>query len=314
VESYLNSLGQSWREDSSNKDLSHTRNRVRHQLLPMLERDFNPGIRRTLADLAETARAESDYWDRETEALLTRIIRPGKPSRSGRTTTREAAQTLSLDLAALTSLPLALERQVLHHAAIGFGIHLDFSHVQQLTELAREKRAGKRVVLPGGVVAVRSFRELQFSTLDKEEELSSGYQYALRVPGETPVTELGSVVCARLIEVGNEGSPAYNSASLLNPALLAPELIVRNWRSGDRFFPAHTRAPKKLKELLQPGRLGRELAPGERKSWPVVESAGEIVWVRGFAVPEAFAAGLGNAVLIEERQSEVGNLARNNKE
>jgi tRNA(Ile)-lysidine synthase len=319
VESYLKTLGQDWREDSSNQDLSHTRNRVRHQLLPLLEQDFSPGIRKTLADLAEIARAESEYWDRETAALLPRIIRPGKPSRSGRNTSREASRTLSLDLAALTSLPLALERQLLHRVAGQLGSRLEFVHVQQLSELAREKRTGKRVILPGGLVAQRSFRELQFTTPDKDrdhhdedERSTAGYEYPLRVPGETPVPELGSIIHVRLIHLGREQSSTYNSGSLLNPARLAAQLIVRNWRAGDRFFPARTRAPKKLKELLQPDRLGRDVLPHERKSWPVVESAGEIVWVRGFSVPESFAAAGGSAVLIEERQSDVRDVVGEN--
>jgi tRNA(Ile)-lysidine synthetase-like protein len=86
----------------------------------------------------------------------------------------------------------------------------------------------------------------------------------------------------------------------LNRALLAPALTVRNWRPGDKFFPAHTRSPKKVKELLQPARLGRELSSAERKAWPVIESAGEIVWVRGFAVPGAYAAVAGLGIVIEE--------------
>jgi hypothetical protein len=56
-----------------------------------------------------------------------------------------------------------------------------------------------------------------------------------------------------------------------------------------------------VKELLQVGRLGHELSPFERKTWPVIESAGQIVWMRGFPVPEAFAAKTGEAVLIEEK-------------
>jgi tRNA(Ile)-lysidine synthase len=307
VEGYLKALGQAWREDSSNQDLSHTRNRVRHQLLPLLEGDFNPGIKGTLADLAETARAESEYWDQETEALLARIIRLGKPSRSGRSSSRELSRTLSLDLTALTALPLALERQLLHRVGRQLGSSLEFAHVEQLRELAREKRAGKRVILPGGLVAARSFRELQFTTQEEveDERSAAAYEYPLRVPGETQVPELGSVIYARLIQLGNAQGSAhgYDSGSLLNPARLAAQLIVRSWRAGDRFFPARTRAPKKLKELLQPDRLGRHVLPDERKYWPVVESAGEIVWVRGFAVPEAFAAAGGAAVLIEERQS-----------
>jgi len=57
---------------------------------------------------------------------------------------------------------------------------------------------------------------------------------------------------------------------------------------------------------LQPGRLGRELSAAERKLWPVLESAGQIVWMRGFAVPEAFVHQGGEAVLIEEIPMERG--------
>ena len=70
--------GQPWREDSSNLDLGHTRNRVRHTLLPLLEREFNPAIRQTLADLADIAQAENDYWDNELSSLLPRLIHEGK--------------------------------------------------------------------------------------------------------------------------------------------------------------------------------------------------------------------------------------------
>lgn len=314
VESYLKTLGQAWREDSTNQDPAHTRNRVRHQLLPMLERDFNPAIRGSLADLAETARAEADYWDQQVASALARVSRPGKPSRSGRNTSGAASRTVALDLAALTSLPLALERQVLHHVAAQLGSRLEFVHVQQLAALARGKGAGKRLALPGGLTVVRSFRELQFTSADQGDDAGgveavgraqAAYKYALRVPGEARVPELHRVIHARLIEIGKQYGASYNAATLLNPERLAPELIVRNWRAGDRFFPPRTRAPKKLKELLQSGRLGKELAANERKSWPVVESAGTIVWVRGFAVPEAFAATTGHAVLIEESDLDV---------
>ena len=70
VEAYLESLGQSWREDASNLDHRFLRNRVRHELLPLLEREYNPNIRRALSDAAEIARAEEEYWREEVEREL----------------------------------------------------------------------------------------------------------------------------------------------------------------------------------------------------------------------------------------------------
>jgi len=298
IEAYLIELGQTWREDSSNRDLNHTRNRVRHELLPLLEQYFNPGIRQTLAGLAEVARGEAAYWDAEVLAVLPRLVRPGKPSRSGRVTTREASQTLSLDLAAFGALPLALQRQVLQELGKQQGAALEFKHIQQIAEIIRQPARAKRLSLPNGLTAVITFRELQISRA-KEPPIGCAYSYTLRVPGEVAVPELGETVRARVVPAGS-AMPEYNSEALLDRARLASELTVRSWRAGDRFFPAKTRSPKKLKELLQAGRMGRELPLAERKIWPVVESGGEIVWVRGFAVPEAFAFQTGDAVLIEE--------------
>jgi tRNA(Ile)-lysidine synthase len=299
VEAYLNSIRQVWRDDSTNQDLTHTRNRIRHRLLPLLERDFNSDVRKTLADLAEQARAEADYWDREVASLLPKMVRPGMPSRSGRTTSGKDSQTLALDLVAFRALPLALQRQLLHGLAQQFSVALEFKHIQQLIKLSGEALSGKKLPLPGGIVVVRSFRELQFTRSAMTTPIAD-YGYSLPVPGEVSVPELGSTIRARAVARRVPEASGYNLDALLDRALLAPELTVRNWRAGDRFFPANTRSPKKLKELLQAGRLGQRLSADQRKLWPVVESAGEIVWVRGFPMPEAFLAKSGDGVVIEE--------------
>jgi tRNA(Ile)-lysidine synthase len=300
VESYLTVMGQAWREDSTNQDLSRTRNRIRQELLPLLEQKFNPAIRRTLADLAEVARGEAEYWGKQAASLLPRLVRAGKPSRSGRTASREAANTLALDLTSMAALPLALQRQVLHQIGRQLGVAFEFTHIQQLTELILEKPGTRRVVLPSGLRAVRSFRELSFSPA-REPGSCADYEYSLHVPGQVEVPELGTAICARLVSAEEQRVQGYNADSLLDRGLLATQLTVRNWRPGDRFFPARTRSPKKLKELLQPGRMGQQLSLAQRKAWPVVESSGEIVWVRSWAVPEAFAARAGaDGVLIEE--------------
>src|SRR5260370_1055416 len=122
------------------------------------------------------------------------------------------------------------------------------------------------------------------------------------VPGRVKVPELGTVVRARLVSAEEQRLQGYNAGSLLDRGLLATELTVRNWRAGDRFFPAKTRSPKKLKELLQSGRVGQQLSLAQRQAWPVVESSGQIVWVRRWAVPEAFAMHAAkDGVLIEQR-------------
>jgi tRNA(Ile)-lysidine synthase len=298
IEGYLSAIHQTWRNDSSNLDLSHTRNRIRHTLLPLLERDFNPAIRQTLADLAEVARAEDDYWHKELDALLPRLVRQGKPTRSGRSATGEAEQTLGLDLASLRALPEAVRSLVLQKTADQLGITLEFKHIQQLMRAILQPKKHKSPTLPGGLHVECGLRELRFSL--EAQKAHENYQYLLSIPGEVRVPELGKTIRALVISDGKQKISGYNAASLLNRTLLAPELTVRNWQAGDRFFPAHSQSPKKVKELLQPSRLGSGFSSTERRLWPVIESAGQIVWMRGFPVPRAFAIQVGDAVLIEE--------------
>jgi tRNA(Ile)-lysidine synthetase-like protein len=236
--------------------------------------------------------------------LLARLGQRGKPSRDGRSNTGEAGETWALDLAAFTALPTALQRQVLQAVAGDMGMGLEFRHIEELRNLAQHGKKGKPVYLPGGAVAACSFRELQLSRY--APALTEQYEYALPLPGEIAALALGATFRARVISAGKQTVSGYNPALLLDRARLQPELTLRNWRAGDRFFPAYTQSPKKVKELLQPGRLGRELSAAERKLWPVLESAGQIVWMRGFPVPEAFAHREGEAVLIEEIPMESG--------
>src|SRR5437016_10870398 len=101
LEAYLIAEGQRWREDSSNRDLQHARNRVRHGILPRLERNLNPAVREILAETAEIARAEEEYWNAE----VGRILEGSAGHRP-----RDPGATVGLEN--FVGLPLALQRRL----------------------------------------------------------------------------------------------------------------------------------------------------------------------------------------------------------
>ncbi len=274
LESYLKNLDQAWREDTSNRDLRHARNRIRHGILPRLERHLNPSVRQTLAETADIARAEEEFWEREVERVLL-LVRAGREG--------------SLKLKALADLPLALQRRVVRAAAESRGLRLEFRQVEEIL-------AARSVELSNGWIASRSKTELRFEPENADE--FSDYEYRLPVPGSIEVPEAGSCFEARLVSRNAQG---YNPEDFLDEGLGGGELRVRNWRAGDRFWPAHTKAPKKIKQLLQE----RHVTGPERKRWPVVTSKNEILWVRGFAAPSGLRPKDGSkpALLIRERKA-----------
>ncbi len=80
LEQYLKDLKQPWREDSTNTNTKFTRNRVRSLVLPLLEREFNPAVVESFAELAEIARDEEDYWENETSGWLGTVVQWSEPA------------------------------------------------------------------------------------------------------------------------------------------------------------------------------------------------------------------------------------------
>ena len=154
-------------------------------------------------------------------------------------------------------------------------------------------RSAKAIELPDGWVVLRNKGGLRFE-LQSDTPSKLDYEYCLSIPGSVEVRETESRFEAVLIS-GN-AAKGYNPGDLLDRALLASEVKVRNWRPGDRFWPSHTKVPKKIKELLQE----RHVTGPERKLWPVVVSETDVVWLRGFPSPKGLLARSDEAVLIRE--------------
>ena len=314
VENYLHSLAQPWREDASNRDLRMARNKIRHELLPLLRREYNPRIDQVLAEAAEVAAGEEEYWAAVLHELLP--LKRMYPSASvpahnfpplaardaARSGARQSAKSPGSPLGSLRNQHLAVQRRLVRGAAARAGATLDFHHVEQVLSLL-ELGAGKAVQLPSGIQVRNTGRELRFEPRClKEGEVSAGYDCSLPVPGEVEVRQIGRRFRASLLD-GAIRNSGYNICHL-DPALLAPELRVRNWRPGDRYWPAHTKSPRKVKELLQERRLG-----AAKGLWPVVESGGEIVWIPGFAPAARFRVRTETATAVQIEEVAVGASA-----
>ena len=336
LQQYLADLKQLWREDSTNADSMFTRNRVRKLVLPLLEREFNPAVVESFAELSEIARDEEDYWDNEISGWLGTVVQWSQPewtrgipgfdgspalvqiqpalSKSNNPALPDAAllerleqsgpavMNAAVSRAWLLTEPRAVQRRVLKAIGEQAGIPLEFKHVEEILRFAGEDGpSGKELSLPLGWKIVREPEAMVFVTPDlRHQERIPDYEYLLAVPGRVAVPEIGGVIEALWVtsEMAAESQVGeYNPQQLLRAELLPGRLIVRNWRPGDRFWPAHTKSPKKIKELLQE----RNVVQPERRLWPVALSGDEIVWMRGFPVPARLLAKAGQeAVLIRE--------------
>jgi tRNA(Ile)-lysidine synthase len=307
LRAYLRARNESWREDSSNADVTFLRNRVRQRLLPLITEEFSDAALDHMAELAEIARAEEEYWTAE-------AFHCSESDESDAPSGTSAVSSAGvLDVRQLLASPLAVQRrQVLAWLeANAPEASLSFSLVEEILELARGP-AGKKLELPGRVDPQNVRRGRSELTLEFAADTDADrgdYEYLLPVPGAVTVPELGAKIEARIVDAVNrldsEAEPVSDADSvsdedrngLLDPVGIGESLTIRNWRAGDRYWPAHTAKEKKVKELLADVHAtGRK-----KKLWPVaVNQEGKLVWMRGFAAPDSLRPRGEKAVWIRE--------------
>jgi tRNA(Ile)-lysidine synthase len=290
IEAYLNALGQPWREDSTNRHLTFKRNRIRHELLPLLE-GWNPRLREHLSQMAELAHDEEAWWQAELARLAAQLILPGRPARGGGREAGEGSGAgLAIEVGRLAALAPAVQRRLVRHAAQQFGAALDFAATEAVRSLALDGRAGQRLALPQGLCAERTARELRLSVAPEPAANGKGAgaqgpQYTVAIPGAIDAPEFG----VRLrIAISNHGAPEKEHEAPEN-GHEAPEngpaggdglpqtATLRNWKPGDRVRLRYSSGLRKVKEVLE--RL--HVTGTERALWPVLEAGGRVIWMKG---------------------------------
>jgi tRNA(Ile)-lysidine synthase len=267
IEAYLQGLGQGWREDLTNLDMSFARNRMRHEILPRLASLFNVRLVDTLSRTI-TLLEEEDQWMQETaDAWLTAHGGEG------------------LDVAALRSVPSGFARRLIRNALRREGrslTDLTFDQVEAVRSLLNEGKSGKTIQLPGRLVVSREFNRL---VIADTPEVAPEFNYDLPIPGSVRVPELGRVFRATCIAgpVDAPGPLEGHARVLVNGDALGAYVKIRSWKPGDYYKPAGWPAGK-VKKLFQRARVPRS----QRGRWPVLATDSAIIWVTSFPVSREF--------------------------
>jgi tRNA(Ile)-lysidine synthase len=323
---YLLSLNQSWREDASNQDTSRTRARIRHKLLPFLQQEFDPAAVTHLARLAGLAREEENFWyalEDERFAALASLDPSGAVSLrisdllSPLPMFAVGSGDVALRGRSAATAVLALTRRLVRRIYValrGSRQQLTARHVEDVLHLATKSQSGSRIELPGVLVERRFDRLLflpvspgaQAEKIGREQWRDPRFEYAIALLG---ASESARIVVPEIrrrftLKVVDWPSVSRETTTIgwdtLDFDRLRWPLILRNWRPGDAYRPHRRRRVRKLKRMLLESRVPQ----CDRTSWPVLTSAGALVWALGCPVADEFAAGSGTraGVVIAEEE------------
>lgn len=269
IEAYLAELQLTARQDASNQDTAFLRNRIRHELLPLLETEYNPSLRTSLRRLAELAAADDLYLDSLARERLTSQM------------DCEDDGLVSIDLAVMAGVHLSLKRRMVRlmleqvHPQLA---DIGYEHIEAILELVDGDRPNARLDLPHSIQVVRAYDRLS-CRWDCVSLPSNQYEIPLVIPGTTPLPT-GRLV-STFVDLPDQFPDGRNEV-LIDAASLADEAVVRTRRPGDRFQPFGMDGHQKLKDFLMAQRVPLE----ERDQIPLVVSGEAVLWVVGFRLSE----------------------------
>jgi len=305
---FLRLRGQGFRHDATNDDPAGARNRLRLEVLPRLESQVHAGVRASLERIAALAARVDD----DLEALADRALADSRVDAPG-------ADELALDAVRLAVWPASVRHYVLRRAVAivrdapfalldGRRTELADALVERASrEAGRPNATGGAVELADGciiervrrLVVVRRTRAVPAPAFDAPE-------CALAIDGGEVVWERWRLRASRAPWPGPDA--ASRSVEWVDAVSVAPGLVVRPRRAGDRFWPLGSTGHKKLEEFLRERGVARE----GRGRWPLVVCGDEIVWVVGERIAEPFrvAAVGASAVRLEAHRERAVDVTR----
>ncbi len=265
---YLEGTGMTWRIDATNAQPVTTRNRIRLELLPLIEDLSGPDPSMRLSETASMLCDDAAYLERAAREAAEKIRRAGGVDRTG-----------------LSDLPKALGGRIvrlLYEETTGTRNDLGRDHVEAVLTLVRSRRNGARADLPGGVQAICTDGVLRLHSRADAVPFERWNPIPLRLDGKTQTP--GGIFVASSdrtnLPAGREDAPVFVSA--FSRAALA-DALVRTRRPGDRIRPVRGSGSRTVKRYL----IDRKVPAALRDRLPLVAVASEIAWIPGVsgAVP-----------------------------
>jgi tRNA(Ile)-lysidine synthase len=283
-----------YREDATNQDLHYRRNRVRHELMPYLEKHFNPRLVETLAREASFGSAIHDFL--ETQASL-HVERLRIPIEDG----------IAMPAQELFQLHPALRHQIVRRALrelLGSLRGIRSVHIEEILQLCGHRKSGKRIELPRATAAMNNLGNLELRK--GKHELHAEFRYELPLPGRCRIPEAELEIIATVLEnpFSNAEPRGEGTYALLDLDALPATLTVRSRLPGDRYGGSGHR---KVKKML----LAARIPSAVRITIPMVVAGEAVIWIPGFKPAKLYRADAGfrRSVFLEARRVKSGNLS-----
>jgi tRNA(Ile)-lysidine synthase len=303
LEAYLRKNKIVWHQDQSNLDMTFTRNKIRHQLLPMLEKEYSPQIRTRLTQSLEILAREDEYFNAQTQRVMKTLglsinrergfggeapesegggqqnasaFASGGPAvpLKAQLVQQQAAE-LKFNRTKYLRLPKAMQYRVLSY--VWEKMCIPQKSTQHLTRWCEAIRLGHEgLSLPGKWIAWTK-RDMVFLSKQQVKNIDLGYSFRVHM-GKTENPDCPYGVEMKLVSVPKHvRKKSRVSADIVVAEEKLPKVLqLRTYRAGDWMRPLGMEKQKKqIKKILSE----MKLSESQRQTWPLLAKGPEVLWV-----------------------------------
>lgn len=281
VEAYLQSIDIQPRWDSSNLSTEYERNRIRHELIPLLESKYSPNIKSIFCQTAEILRAEDEFLDILAKDALCQCLEKGNSHNKG--DQGGFINTITIQTDNLKKHHISIQRRIIRIAIesiLGDLRRYEFHHIDEIMSLIETGKTGNSISLPRGITAEKSYGKIIIK-LDEDETIEP-FDFIIKVPGETEIPSLGLKILTSIGKGNSYSKELYQKT--FDYDVIEGELHIRSRRKGDRFQPLGMSSTKKLKEFF----IDEKIPRSQRDRIPILTDGNKIMWVIGYSIDDRF--------------------------
>ena len=262
------------RIDKTNLQTVYTRNKIRLELIPYMEKYFNKNIKATLCRTAKLLREDSEFINSIANETYHKIV-------------RKTEKGLLISREGLMRQHHAIIKRVLRHGIknlLGILKNVESKHIDNIIDFMGKGQVGSEINLPNGIVALLDYENLMLLYGPKRRQ-PQNFEYDVVIGESIHVKELNSIIISRTMDISQaEDIKSSRHKEYFDFGKINKGMIIRNRRSGDRFTPLGMTGTKKLKSFFIDEKVSRE----ERDRIPLICDADEIMWIIGYRVSNKY--------------------------
>lgn len=272
--SYCDQQGLSPRLDKTNEETEYTRNRIRLNLIPLIQEQYSPQIKTLVAKMANLLREDDAFLEEEADRIFRRdsVILPDR---------------VKIQADDIRALHPAIAKRVIRQAVRETADTLEgieSGHIEDVLDLMGSAKTHAMIHLPRGVFVYKRPEGVLF-TKKTIEAVSSAYRYPLKQGESLFIPEMNLKMDSRILSKERcMVLPTGNLTKAFDLDKIRGELVVRNRQDGDRIRPMGMGGTKKLKDLFIDLKIPRE----KRDSIPILCDDQGILWVVGYKISEDY--------------------------